>query len=171
LRAAARPQVTREIRRDLQADVSFALPNGRRHFADALHLADDSKRLRVYKPLHDLAAFSGPVFVQHNGGHVFYVVVQRVAESDHFYERREEHKEEGQGIAQHYKEFLVENRVKAAEEPSHNSIVIVIEIKSSNARRRTRTKKNALICLHCCDSSVPQTHPPATAQSAVCPPA
>ena len=103
----------------MQADISFSLTNRRRHFIHTLHFADDAKGLRIDESIDELAAFHSAVLIQHDHRHVFHVVVERVAEGDHFDERREKHEKQSQRIAQHHEEFLVKNGVEAAKGSGH----------------------------------------------------
>src|SRR5205823_13839433 len=65
------------------------------------------------------ATFHSAVLIQHHHRHVFHVVVERITKRDHFDERREEHEEQRQRIAQHHEKFLVKNGVEAAKGKFH----------------------------------------------------
>ena len=61
-----------------------------------------------------MAALHRPVLVENDHRHVLDVVVERVAESDHLNERREEHEEERHRVAQDDDELLEKDGAEAA---------------------------------------------------------
>jgi hypothetical protein len=81
-----------------------------------LGFADDAEGLGVDELIDESAAFDGAVFVEDVSGHVLDVIVERVAESDHFDDGREEHEEDRQWIADDDDELLVEDGGEAAKE-------------------------------------------------------
>jgi hypothetical protein len=87
-----------------------------------VHFARHAEGLRIDELIDKPPALDGPIFVEHHGGHVLHVVVERVTEGDHLDERREQHEEQRHRIAQHDNELLVENGTEAAEGHSHDSV-------------------------------------------------
>ena len=107
-RGAAGAQIAREVGRNLQArrrpcPARIALASS----VTLLDFAHDAEGLRVHESVDELAALHRAVLVQHHHRHVLHVGVQRVAEGDHLDQRRKEHEEQRQRIAQHDDEFLV----------------------------------------------------------------
>jgi hypothetical protein len=115
LRGMSGAQIAREMRRDLEADISAALANLARELLDVLHFADDPKRLRVNEAIDKLPALDGAILIQDHRGHVFHVVVERVTKRDHFDQWREEHEKERQRIPDDRDEFLEQDGAKASE--------------------------------------------------------
>src|SRR5438034_1397188 len=164
----------------------IAVANG-----DAARLPHDPKRLRVDKTVDDLPALHGAVLVEHDHRHVLHVVVQRIAEGDHFDQWRKEHEEERQRIAQHDVKFLVENGGETAKRRLHGRPPR-IKHQTPSSKLQRNTKLQAPMCergslgvwdlelLWClvfgvwcfislrCRSSMPQTRPRATARWAGC---
>ncbi len=107
------------MRRNLQADIGVAFADFARELFDILDVADDAECLGVDEAIDELPALDRAVFVQDDHGHVFDVVIERVAERDHLDQRREEHEEKRERIAQDADEFLEENGAEAAEGALH----------------------------------------------------
>lgn len=131
LGGSSRMQITREVRRNLHADIRFAFAHQLHHFAQALSVMHDAKRLRVFKTVDQLPRLDGFTLVENNRRHVLDVIIQRVAERDHFDEQREKHEENRDRIAQHHDELLVKNGGESSEGRFHNFpfvIIIVISI-------------------------------------------
>ena len=101
----------------------YALDNDVKHMA--MVVFNEDRTVETRQLIDEAAAFDGAVLVEHDGGHVFHVVVERVAEGDHLDERREEHEEERERIAQHHDEFLVENGAVTAEGGFHRAAPFV----------------------------------------------
>src|SRR5580700_5200343 len=97
---------------ELQSNIGPAFANFARQFSDTLHLANDSKRLRVYETIDELPAFDCAIFVQDHHRHMFHVGVERVTERDHFDEWRKKHEEQRHRIAPDDDELLEQDRTK-----------------------------------------------------------
>jgi len=79
-----------------------------------LRFADYAEALRVNEAIDQQAALDRAIFVENKHRHVLYVVVERVAERDHFNQRREKEEKESQRIAPDDDELLKENRAEPA---------------------------------------------------------
>src|SRR5205085_552069 len=107
------------MRRNLQPDIGVPGADFARHLRGAAHFPDDPESLGVDEAIEQLATLHGAVFVENNHRHMFDVVVERVAKSDHLDERREEHEKERHRVAQDDDELLKKDGAKAAEGAFH----------------------------------------------------
>ena len=80
-----------------------------------MHFANDTKRFCVHETIDQLPALDRAILIENHHRHVFDVVVERVAERDHFHQRRKKHEEERHRIAPDADEFLEKDGAEAAE--------------------------------------------------------
>src|SRR5580765_2934449 len=104
------PQITREMRGNLQSYICVPLPNLARELFNVPHFADDPKCFGIDEAIKELPALDGAILIQDRHCHVPDIVVERVTERDHFDEWRKEHEEQSHRIAQHRDELLEEDR-------------------------------------------------------------
>jgi len=114
-RGAPGVKLAREVRRNLNTNIRFAFPDRFCQFSNAMDFAHHSKGLRIDELIDELPALGRAVLIEHQGGHMLHVGIERISERNHFHDRREEHEEQRQRITQDDQELLVENRRKTAE--------------------------------------------------------
>src|SRR5882757_6466829 len=102
----ARSKVAREVRRYLQSDIGAALADLAGQFIDVPDFANNPKRFRIDEAIEELPAFDRAILVQYRHGHMFHIVIERVAKRDHLDQRRKEHEEKRHRIPQDGDEFL-----------------------------------------------------------------
>src|SRR5438067_4429550 len=111
-----------EMRRDLETDIGATFSNLARELLDVLHFSDNPEGFGVDEAIQELTALDRPILIQDRHGHVLYVVVEGVAERNHFDERGKEHKKKRDRIAQNRDELLEEDGAEAAERCALHSI-------------------------------------------------
>src|SRR5437762_8679551 len=104
-----------EMRRNLETDIGATFSNLARELLDILHFSDNPEGFGVDEAIQELTALDRPILIQDRHGHMLYVVVEGVAERNHFDERRKEHKKKRDRIAQDRDELLEEDGAEAAE--------------------------------------------------------
>ena len=114
MRGVTGSHVACERGRNFQSDVSAALAHFPFHRFLALHLPHYAKSFCVYEMIDQLAALDGAIFIQNNHGHMFHVIVEGVAEGNHFDQRGKKHEEKRHRIAPDDDEFLEENGSESA---------------------------------------------------------
>src|SRR5439155_17649004 len=148
-------KVAGKVRRDVQCGVGAAFPHFALQLIEALHFANYAKGLCVNEAIDQLTALNRPIFIQNKHCHVFDVVIQRIAECDHFDQRRKEKEEERQRIARDNDELFKENCAKPAKQFVFHDHQWVIP---SEARDLAYAEKALAINLPTSDSSSPPTH-------------
>src|SRR5438309_9202534 len=109
------PQIARELRRNHDTDIRVAFADPARDFIRTGRLPDNAKRFRVHKTIDELPALDRAIFIVNDRRHVLHVGVERVAERDHFHERREKHEEQRHRIARDADELLEQDGRETAE--------------------------------------------------------
>src|SRR5437763_10241516 len=107
-------EFARKVRRDLERGVCATPAHFTLQLLQILHFAHYAKTLRIHEAIDQLTTLDGAIFVENEHRHVFHVVVQSVAESNHLDERRKEKEEERQRIAPDDDKLLEQNRAKPA---------------------------------------------------------
>src|SRR5262249_46577047 len=116
LRRMACHQFAGKVRRDIERSVRAALAHLALQLLQSLHFADYAKTLGIYETIDQLATLRRSVFVQNKHRHVFDVVVERVAERNHFDQRREKEKKQRQRVAPDDDELLEQDCAESAKQ-------------------------------------------------------
>ena len=135
--------VAGEMRRNLETDISAPSSDFARELFDALHVSDNPKGLGVDESIQKLAALDGAILIQNRHRHVLHIVVEGVTERDHLDERGEEHKKEGDRIAQDGDEFLEEDRAQAAERCALHGVALRAKTTRAEPREAPSSKLQA----------------------------
>ena len=112
-------QIASEIRRNLDAEISFAAPDRCGQFFRTVDYLDDAKRFGVHELVDQLPAFKSAVLVQQRRRHVSHVHIERETKRDDLHEWREKHEEQRRPIAKDDDELLVEDGAKTSKKSFH----------------------------------------------------
>src|SRR5437764_7001888 len=125
-------EFARKVRWDLERGIGAAPAHFTLQLLQILHFAHYAKTLRIHETVDQLTALDSAILVENEHRHMFHVVVQGVAESNHLDERREEKEEERQRIAPDDDELLEQNGA----EPAKRFVLHILRL-SSRAKRGT----------------------------------
>src|SRR6267143_4031692 len=93
----------------------MTLPDLARHFLRTLNLANHPKRLGIDEAIDELPTLHRAIPIQDHPSHMLDVVIERVAERDHFDQRRKKHEEKRHWIAPDSNKFLKQDGAETTE--------------------------------------------------------